>query len=200
MSVLVAEKIGDTVSWTATDSKVLLCDWYGVRLTRLLGLPWPELSWLLVLDIPTADGDDVLLDTIGDMLSCLTSNSCFTFPGTAVGLSCDVTDPFLDFMPPRLFFCLNFSSQPELLILICVSVPPTVAEKNKACFRIMSSVNDTPLLCWFFAQFDMVRSMSGSFPLDLLKGDLLPSSWYKYLSFCLKTLDTVLSLELNPCH
>ncbi len=190
ISVLAAEKFDETVSLKAFESEALLCDWYGVRLGRLS--PWPELSWLLVLDIPTVDGEFVLLDPVGEMLSCLTFDSCFTFAGNTVGLSGDVIDPFLDFESPKLFFCLNFSSQLELLIFICVSRPPTVAEKNRACFLINSSVNGTPLLCCFLAQFVIVRSMSGSFPFDLLRGDLLPSSWYKYLSFCLKTLETVL--------
>ncbi len=119
ISVLAAEKFDETVSLKAFESEALLCDWYGVRLGRLS--PWPELSWLLVLDIPTVDGEFVLLDPVGEMLSCLTFDSCFTFAGNTVGLSGDVIDPFLDFESPKLFFCLNFSSQLELLIFICVS-------------------------------------------------------------------------------
>jgi hypothetical protein len=34
--------------------------------------------------------------------------------------------------------------------------------------------------------------MSGNFPLALRTGDLLPSSWYRYFSLFLRTLDTVL--------
>ena len=38
--------------------------------------------------------------------------------------------------------------------------------------------------------------MSGNFPFDLLTGDLLPSSVQRYLSFCLKTFETVLQITL----
>ena len=34
--------------------------------------------------------------------------------------------------------------------------------------------------------------MSGNFPFDLLMGDRLPSSWYKYFSFWRNTFETVL--------
>lgn len=34
--------------------------------------------------------------------------------------------------------------------------------------------------------------MSGNFPFDFLMGDRLPSSWYRYFSFCRRTLETVL--------
>ena len=37
--------------------------------------------------------------------------------------------------------------------------------------------------------------MSGNFPLDFLMGERLPSSWYKYFSFCRNTFETVLHLR-----
>lgn len=39
--------------------------------------------------------------------------------------------------------------------------------------------------------------MSGNFPLVFFWGDLFPSSGLKYLSFCLKTLETVLDILLE---
>jgi hypothetical protein len=103
-------------------------------------------------------------------------------------------DPFLDFAPMRWFFCLNFSSQLVLLALRWLSEFPTVCAKKRALSRMMASVKGSPCLWWFLAQFESARSMSGNLPLDLLIGERLPSSWYKYFSFWRKTLETVLVL------
>ena len=86
------------------------------------------------------------------------------------------SEPFLDFAPNKLFFCLNFSSQLGLLILEWLSELPTVVAKKRAFSLMISSVILRPCRWWFLAQFERARSMSGNFPFDLLTGDLLPSS------------------------
>lgn len=86
-------------------------------------------------------------------------------------------EPFLDFEPSRLFFCLNFSSQLVLLALRWLSLLPTVVAKNFAFSRMTLSVRGRPDFWWFRAQLTSARSMSGNLPLDLFMGDRLPSSW-----------------------
>lgn len=101
-------------------------------------------------------------------------------------------EPFLDLAPMRWFFCLNFSSQLVLLPLKGLSELPTVDAKKRALSRMIASLSGSPCLWWFLAQFASARSMSGNFPFALLIGERLPSSWYKYFSFCRRTLETVL--------
>lgn len=101
-------------------------------------------------------------------------------------------EPFRDLAPIKWFFCLNFSSQLLLFALRWLSELPTVEAKNRALSRIIESLRGSPCLWWFLAQFASALSMSGNFPLDLLIGERLPSSWYKYFSFWRKTFDTVL--------
>lgn len=92
-------------------------------------------------------------------------------------------EPFLDFAPDKLFFCLNFSSQLVLFTLRWLSLLPTVLAKNCALSRRALSLIVKPFFWWFLAQFESARSMSGNLPLDFLIGDRLPSSWYRYFSF-----------------
>jgi hypothetical protein len=79
-----------------------------------------------------------------------------------------------------------------LFALRWLSELPTVEAKKRALSLIIASLRGKPCLWWFRAQFASARSMSGNFPFDLLMGERLPSSWYKYFSFWRKTLETVL--------
>lgn len=133
------------------------------------------------------EGDDTPLGEQGDI-----SLGVCALDGGFDGSESSAMDRFLDLAPIKLFFCLNFSSQVLLLALIWLSELPTEAAKNWAFSLIMSSVRGSPCRWWFFAQFAKALSTSGNLLFDLLIGERLPSSWYKYFSFCLRTLDTVL--------
>ena len=97
-----------------------------------------------------------------------------------------------DFPPSNEFLCLNFSNQRGLFTLTWQSEVPTVVAKNLALSRMISSLKGKPWCCRFFAQFDKARSISGNLPFDRFIGDRLPSSGYRYFSFCRRTLETVL--------
>lgn len=118
---------------------------------------------------------------------------CEPDPGFEAPSISSTNEPLRDFEPMRLFFCLNFSNQLLLLALGRLSELPTVVAKNRNFSLISASVNGSPCLWWFLAQFDNARSMSGNLPFAFRTGDLLPSSWCKYFSLFRSTLDTVLS-------
>ena len=110
------------------------------------------------------------------------------------------SERFLCLAPGRLFFCLNFSSHAVLFTLAWHSWLPTVVAKKRALSRIMSSFRGKPCLTWFRAQLAMARSISGNLPLPLFTGERLPSSGNKYLSFCRRTLETVLRCVSTGFH
>lgn len=74
--------------------------------------------------------------------------------------------------PPMLFFCLNFSSQLELLAFEWLSLLPTVAAQTRAFSLMAASVSGRPCFCEFRTQLDRARSISGNLPFDLLTGDV----------------------------
>jgi hypothetical protein len=110
---------------------------------------------------------------VGEMLFGV----CVPDPGFEAPSDSSAMEPFLDFAPIRLFFCLNFSNQLVLLALRWLSGLPTLIEKNLSFSFMSESDIGNPCFWWFFAQFASARSMSGNFPLAFRTGDLLPSSW-----------------------
>jgi hypothetical protein len=100
----------------------------------------------------------------------------------------------------RLFLSLNFSNQLVLLAFRWLSEVPTELAKKRAFSRIMESETAMPCFSWLRAQFDKALSISGNLPLDLLMGDRLPSSEYKYFSLLRRTFETVLQLCQNPAR
>jgi hypothetical protein len=80
------------------------------------------------------------------------------------------------------FFCLNFSSQLVLFVLIWLSLFPTVVAKNLAFSLIAASVRGIPCFCEFRTQFESALSMSGNFPFARLTGDRARSSGKRYFS------------------
>jgi hypothetical protein len=118
----------------------------------------------------------------------------FTRIGLSASLAVLSTVLFLDFDdPPRLFSCLNFSSQLEVKTLGLPSGLPQVAANIRALSLIMASVRGLfPSRRWFRAQFARAFSISGTLPLLLLMGERLPSSMLRYFSFWRRTFETVL--------
>jgi hypothetical protein len=187
-----AENDEGAVSVKTLDREVLLCDWKGRRRSEKLyvsGLSVLRFSSLFLPDNVAVIGD-IPPGEVGERAPGV----CALDGGFEAPSDSSAMDPFLDFAPMRWFFCLNFSSQLVLLALRWLSEFPTVCAKKRALSRMMASVKGSPCLWWFLAQFESARSMSGNLPLDLLIGDRLPSSWYKYFSFWRKTLETVLVL------
>ena len=134
----------------------------------------------------TGDGETPLGDDGDSPPGVCTFDGGFDAPSDSSAM-----DPFLD-LDPRLFFCLNFSSQLVLLALRWLSELPTVVAKKRAFSLMRASLKGRPCFWAFLAQFARALSISGNLPFDLFMGDRLPSSWYRYFSFWRNTFETVL--------
>jgi hypothetical protein len=69
---------------------------------------------------------------------------CAFDAGFDIASDSSAIDPFLDFAPNRLFFCLNFSNQLVLFAFRWLSELPTVLAKNRAFSRMMASDKGRP--------------------------------------------------------
>lgn len=108
----------------------------------------------------------------------------------AAALGMFVSEALLVSRPPMPCFCLNFSSQEGLLILVSASLKGRAY--MRACSWISESDTCLPLCCSLRSQFASVLSISGILPLVFLIGELLRSSGLSHLSLRLSTFDTVL--------
>ena len=104
-----AENDEGAVSVNTLDSDVLLCEWKGRRWFEkscISGLSVLSSSLLGFADTESGEGDTPLGD-VGEM----PPGVCTFDGGFDVPSDSSAIEPFLDFDPSRLFFCLNFSSQ-----------------------------------------------------------------------------------------
>jgi hypothetical protein len=105
------------------------------------GLSVLRCNFSLLFLCTTGDGDTPLGD-VGEMPpGVCTLEGEFDVPSDSSAI-----EPFLDFEPSRLFFCLNFSSQLVLFAFRWLSELPTVVAKNLAFSRITASVKGKPCL------------------------------------------------------
>lgn len=109
-----------------------------------------------------------------------------------------VSEALLANLPvPMPFFCLNFSSQVELLVFRWLSLLPTVVAKNRAFSLMAASVKGRPFFWLFLTQFESALSMSGNLPFARFTGDKFRSSGNKYFSLWRKTFETVLERRFS---
>lgn len=170
-----AENDDGAVSVKTLERDVLLCEWKGRRWfekSNVSGLSVLRVRFSSLFLAVRGEGDTPLGD-VGEM----PPGVCTFDGGLEVPSDSSAMDPFLDFAPIRLFFCLNFSSQLVLLAFRWLSLLPTVLAKKRAFSRMTVSFKGKPCLWWFLAQFASALSISGNLPFDLFIGDRLPSSW-----------------------
>lgn len=134
-----AENDDGAVSVNTLDSEVLLCEWNGRRWSRVSRLSVLSSSLLGFAETESGEGDTPLGE-VGE----IPPGVCTLDDGFEAPSESSAIDPFLDFEPIKLFFCLNFSSQLVLFTFKWLSELPTVVAKNRAFSRMIPSVRGNP--------------------------------------------------------